>query len=276
MLLVLLGSVRVRSRVIWVFAGVVALCSLLVAACDGDSTQEGPGPAGPVGPVGPVGDDEEGIPGSGKITTETIELGDFDRLVFSSEGTVILTQAETVSLSIEADDNLQRYLAVGVSAGELVISTAENTDIAPSRSIVFRVGVVDLTRVELAGVGSVTAEKLDGAVVEVALSGTGDIAINQLQADEVTVDHSGVGTIRLAGEVDEQQVVTSGVGDYDGGELATRTARVEASASGEATVWVIDELEVFVSESGAVAFYGSPTVDQEISGLGAVTPLGNE
>lgn len=271
-----LGSVRDRRWVIWMFAGVVTLFSLLVAACDGDSTQEGPGPVGPVGPAGPVGDDEEGILGSGEIAMETREIADFDRLMFSSEGTVILTQVEPVSLSIEADDNLQQYLTAGVSAGELVISTAENADIAPSKLIVFRVGVVDLTRVELAGVGTITAEKLDGTAVVVVLSGTGDIAINQLQANEVTVEHSGVGTIRLAGEVDEQQVVTSGVGDYDGGELASRTARVEAYASGAATVWVTDELELLVSESGAVAFYGSPAVDQEVSGLGAVTPLGSK
>jgi hypothetical protein len=274
--MVLLGSVRVRRWVIWMTAGIVALCGLLVAACDGESTQEGPGPVGPVGPVGAVGDEEEGIPGSGEIATEIREIADFDRLVFSSEGTVILTEVETVSLSIEADDNLQQYLTAGVSGGELVISTAENTDIAPSRPIVFRVGVVDLTGIELAGVGRVTAETLEGTVVAVVLSGTGDISINQLHANAVTVNHNGVGTIRLEGEVDEQQVVTSGVGDYDGGELASRKAIVEASESGKATVWVTDELELLVSDSGAVAFYGSPAVDQEVSGLGAVTPLGSK
>ena len=67
-----------HSWVIWLVT--VALMSLLTAACDADGTQEGPGP---VGPVGPVDGDEEGIPGSGDITTETRELAEFDRVVFS-------------------------------------------------------------------------------------------------------------------------------------------------------------------------------------------------
>lgn len=270
------GTLPVRRWLIWMFAGVVALGSLLAAACEGASTQEGPGPVEPVGPVGTVDGDEEGIHGSGEIVAQTRAIGAFDRLVFFSEGTVILTQAETVSLSIEADDNLQQHLTAGVSGGELVISTTENIDIAPSRPVVFRVGVVELAGIELAGVGSVTAEQLDGTAIVVSLSGTGDISIDRLQADELTVDLIGVGTIRLVGEVEEQQVVVSGVGDYDGGDLPSRTAKVKTSANGKATVWVTDELEITVSDSGAVAFYGSPVVDQEVSGLGAVTPLGSK
>jgi hypothetical protein len=266
---------RVRSRcgVSLMLVGLVALCALLMVACNEDDSGVGPGP---VGPVGPVGSDEEGIPGSGRITTETTQVGDFDRLTFSSEGTVILTQEEKASLSIEADDNLHQYVTTSVLGGELAISTAGGTDIAPSRSIVFRVEVVDLSGIELAGVGTISAEKLDGTAVAVILSGTGDITIDQLQAEQVTVDHSGVGTVRLVGEVGEQRVAVSGVGGYDGSELASRIGQVEAWGTGKAMVWVTDELQLVVSESGAVEFYGSPTVNQEVSGSGTATPLGDK
>ena len=181
----------------------VALCALLAGACNGIDT-EGPGP---IGPVGPVGDTESGIAGSGNRTTESREVPDFDKLVFFSEGEVILTQAATASLSIEADDNLHEYLTTGVSDGELTIVTADDTDIAPSESIVFRVGMVDLTRIELAGVGAITAENLDASELEVTLSGTGDISIDGLRADEVVVDLGGVGAIRLQGEAGRQQQI---------------------------------------------------------------------
>ena len=252
----------------------VALMSFLAAACNADSTPDGPGPVGSVGPVGPVGGEEEGIPGSGDITTETPPLDDFDRVVFSSEGTVTLTQAETASLAIDADDNLHQYLVTNVSNGELTISTTESTDIAPSRRIEFRIGVVDLSGVELAGAGTITAEAVQSSAIEVVLSGTGDIIINQLRADEVTVNHTGVGTIQLTGETDQQEVVASGTGDYDGADLVSRTATVEASGLADVTVNVTDDLQITVSESGAVAFYGSPTVDQDVSDSGDVTALG--
>lgn len=119
---------------------------------------------------------------------------------------------------------------------------------------------------------------LPGSVrIRLWLSGTGDVVLEQLQADEVSVDHSGVGTIRLSGDVDEQRVFASGVGGgYEGGELVCRTAMVEASGTGKVIVWVTEDLEINVSESGAVAFYGSPAVDQEISGSGTVKPLGSK
>lgn len=258
-----------RSWAIWLFAAV--LMSLLTAACEADGTLDGPGP---VGPVGPVGGEEEGIPGSGDITTETRELAEFNRVVFSSEGTVKLTQAESASLAIEADDNLHQYLVTDISNGELTISTTENTDLAPSRSMVFRIGVVDLSGIELAGAGTVTAETVQSSTFEVVLSGTGDVIVGQLRADAVTVNHTGVGVIRLTGETDRLMVVASGTGDYDGSDLVGRTATVEASGLAEVTVNVTDNLQITASDSGAVAFYGSPTVEQDISDSGVVTALG--
>ena len=244
--------------------------SLLTAACEADGTQEGPGPAGP---VGPVDGNEEGIQGSGDITTETRELAEFDRVVFSSEGTVMLTQAEELSLSIEADDNLHQYLVTDVSNGVLTISTTENTDVAPSRTMKFRIGVVDLSGIELRGAGTITADTVQSSAIEVVLSGTGDVVIKQLRADEVTVNHTGVGTIQVAGETDLQEVVASGTGDYDGSDLVCRTATVEASGLAEVTVNVTDDLQITASDSGAVSFYGSPTVEQDISDSGVVTAL---
>ena len=263
------GSLHGRRVLDWKLS-CVAVCALLVGACNGIDT-EGPGP---IGPVGPVGGTESGVPGSGNRTTESREVPDFDKLVFFSEGEVILTQAATVSLSIEADDNLHEYLTTGVSDGELTIVTADDTDIAPSESIVFRVGMVDLTRIELAGAGAITAENLDASELEVILSGTGDISIDGLLADEVVVDLGGVGVIRLKGEAGRQQVIVSGVGEYDGADLTSRSARVETSGTGKAIVHATDELNIIVSELGEVAFYGSPTLEQQIAESGKITPLG--
>lgn len=263
------GSLHGRRVLDWKLS-CVAVCALLVGACNGIDT-EGPGP---IGPVGPVGGTESGVPGSGNRTTESREVPDFDKLVFFSEGEVILTQAATVSLSIEADDNLHEYLTTGVSDGELTIVTADGTDIAPSESIVFRVGMVDLTRIELAGAGAITAENLDASELEVILSGTGDISVDGLLADEVVVDLGGVGAIRLKGEAGRQQVIVSGVGEYDGADLTSRSARVETSGTGKAIVHATDELNIIVSELGEVAFYGSPNLEQEIAESGKITPLG--
>lgn len=255
--------------------GTALLCILLLAACESDS-QDGPGPAatpGPIvepGPDGPAGGDR--IAGSGSIVSESREVDEFDRLVFSSQGTVIVTPTGTAALTIEADDNLHQYLTAQTSGGVLTISTSEGVDIEPSQTIIFRVDVVELSSLELAGAGTVAAEMWDAPDVGVILSGAGDIIIDGLRAEELTVDLGGVGSVSVIGGVEHQQVTATGVGDYEGAELASRTAEVTADSTGTVTVWVTDELSV--SGSGEIAYYGSPAV--EASGTVTVTPLGSK
>lgn len=256
----------------------VIVMILLVGGC-GPPETSGPGPGGgDVGPqatVGPVGP-EEGIAGSGNITTETPELESFDRLVFASEGSVVLTQSDRSGLSVTADDNLHQYVEAAVDDSTLTISTVDGLDLAPSSEMVFQVEVSDLLSVELSGVGAITVEGLDGSVLSVVLSGTGDLIIEDLRAERVIVDLEGIGTIRLAGEVDAQEASVSGVGEYQANELVSRVAAVEASGMGKATVWAADELSCVVSESGLVEFYGTPTIHQEVSDSGSVVALGGK
>lgn len=258
-----------RHRLVGKWFVILTSSLALVAACS--DSLEGPGP---VGPVGPVGIDEEGIPGSGTITNEQRNVTVFDSLVFQSEGSVVVTQATAPSLTIEADDNLHEFLTVDVSDRTLTVATQPGTDIAPSESIVFLVGIVDPVRIELAGAGSITAAELTVGTVAIVLSGTGDISIDLLTADDLKVEHRGVGTIRLSGETEHQTFMGFGVGDYDGADLVSKTATVDASGSSAATVNVTDELQITVSESGAVSYYGPAVVEQSISDLGTITNLG--
>lgn len=261
------------SRLVAVSATAIALS---LGAC-GPSTvdQVGPGSnVGPQGPVGPIGD-EVGIPGSGNVTTETRAVDSFERVVFKSEGSVVLAQTGRTGLSVTADDNLQDLIDVVVDDSELTISTAVGADIAPTEPIVFQIEVVSLTAIELGGAGSIVIETLEASSTELILSGTGDMAIADLRVDELRVDQRGVGNIRLSGTADVQTVSVSGVGEYDAAELVTRVAQMNVLSLGKATVWVTDELSITASESGSVAFYGAPEVTQQVSDSGTVTPLGD-
>jgi hypothetical protein len=272
---------------------IVTVVGLLVGGCgSSDTEQVGPGPdvgpvepagpespvgpvepAGPESPVGPVGD-EQGVPGSTNITTETRAVDPFDGIVFNSEGDVVLVQSSRPSLSLTGDDNLHQYIEAVSDDSTLTISTSAGTDIAPSRPIIFRVGVAGLSALELQGVGMVSAEELETGVLSVIHSGVGDIRIDVLRADQLVVDHRGVGNITVSGEVDDQQVWVSGAGEYNGAELVSRVAEVQAAGTGKVTVWVSEELSSTVSDLGRVAFYGAPEVDQQVSGSASMIALG--
>jgi hypothetical protein len=67
----------------------------------------------------------------------------------------------------------------------------------------------------------------------------------------------------------------SDIGGYDAPDLGSRAAKVVICGGGDATVWVLDTLDVQINGAGRVSYYGSPAVAEDISGAGTVTGLGD-
>jgi hypothetical protein len=67
----------------------------------------------------------------------------------------------------------------------------------------------------------------------------------------------------------------SGFGDFKAKDLKSKTATVNISGAGSATVWAEDDLAATVSGAGSVNYYGSPNVTKNINGVGSVTKSGD-
>lgn len=150
---------------------------------------------------------------------------------------------------------------------EIVIDGVANIDVSS----------IDANRVDIVinGVGEVTIDSLVANEYEASLNGTGGIDINSLNARNSMVYFSGVGDVELTGEVDEQVVFISGVGDYFAAELESQTGKVEVDGGpNTVTVWITDKLDVSIYGRNTVRYYGNPDVDQEISNLGKLIHLG--
>ncbi len=189
---------RYRNRSLTAAAMLLVVAALV--GCSDDDEPVGPGPLEPVGPVG----EESGIPGSGNVVSEARDVGAFTAIVFDSEGTVVVSTGEEVSLVVEADDNLQQYLTASVIDNVLEVSTTEGIDIAPSQPPVFRIGVGSLTAVDLAGVGTIDVSEIEATRLDVTLSGVGDVTINPVAVGELVLDLHGPGTATFAGSADRR------------------------------------------------------------------------
>jgi hypothetical protein len=267
----LLVQRRAGIKALLLPALVIVLVLGSLVGCSDDDSQVGPGPIGPVGPVG----NDDGIPGSGTITTEGSPVTGFDRLAFRSEGNVIVTTGAAESLTIETDDNLHQYLEASVRNGVLEISTAEGIDIAPTEPPVYRVGMAAMAGVELSGAGSIDIASITADRFAVTLSGVGDVTIGALVTDELVLDLTGVGMVSVSGTADRQEGLVAGVSIYDAADLESRSATIEAAGTGEATIWVVADLEVTAADTASVSYYGTPSVTQTTSSLGTVVPLGD-
>ena len=216
------------------------------------------------------------IKGSGDVTTESREVSGFDSVSHTGIGRVIITQGDKESLTIEADDNLFEYITSEVKSGTLELGFTDNVRIDSASPITFTVGVKDLTGLDSTGTGSIEIGELRADNLSISTSGTGSISIGTLTATDLMANAEGTGDIKLAGNVETQEIMRVGTGDYDASDLESKTANVEAVGTGSVVIWVLDSLDVEITGTSEVSYYGSPNVTQNITATGSLTSLGDK
>ncbi len=217
--------------------------------------------------------------GSGRVITETRPVSNFDSLSLSGIGEVIITQGDSESLTVEAEDNIMPYLKTEVRNGTLYISMDSRAGVpifGTLKPIRFNVSVRNLKSVDLSGAGRILSGGLKSDRLTIRISGAGSVALDHIEATALTSTLSGVGSLKVVGQVVSQAANLSGVGSYDAAGLSSQTASVSVSGTGGATVWAQDSLDVIISGTGGVNYYGSPRIQKTVVGVGGVKSLGSK
>jgi hypothetical protein len=216
------------------------------------------------------------VMGSGKVVSETREVSGFSELVFAGAGDVTITQGETESLTIEAEDNVLPRITTQVQNGKLTIGFDSKQPVNPTRPIRFNLSVKNLDSIALTGAGNILVSNLKAERFSMQLSGAGNMKINGLEASQVAVSSSGAGNFDVSGKADKQDVTLTGFGNYNAANLESQTSKVMISGAGTATVWANTNLDVRVSGAGSVGYYGNAVAQRTISGAGTVNKLGTK
>ncbi len=215
--------------------------------------------------------------GSGNVIAEDRPVRNFDRISLTGIGKVNVTQGDEESLTVEADDNLMRYIKTEVRNGKLILGFTDairKKNIRPSEPIRFNLSVRELTDLDISGVGDVNVSSLDTDRLEIIINGAGDVDVDSLAAERLVVDINGAGDVKLAGQAVAQDVTINGMGEYRAGDLDSESVKIKFPGAGSATVWATGTLDVHITGVGGVKYYGSPSVIQRTYGLGKVTGLG--
>lgn len=218
-----------------------------------------------------------GVPGSGKIVSESRKVSDFNGITIRYPAELVIKQGTTESLKIEAEDNLLPQLVTEVRSGTLYIENKEQNfakRVDPTESIKITITVKKLSAIDFSSAGKLTVEGLKGDALNLSLSGAGEIVLKDLELKNLEIRLSGAGKITASGSVTKATLTISGLGDFDGTDLTCQEADVQISGAGTATVRVEEKLNARISGAGSVNYYGSPAVIKSISGAGDVKQLG--
>ena len=184
------------------------------------------------------------------VTSESRNVSGFEEVELQGVGNLSIQQTGSESLTVEAEEDVLPNIRTEVVNNRLIIGPEPNTSINTTQPINYKLTVKDLNALKVSGSGNVDAE--------------------DISTDELAVTTSGTGNVKISGEADSQEITISGSGSYQAEDLESKEVKVDVRGSGSAVVNVSDELDAKVSGIGSVEYIGDPTVNQDVSGIGAV------
>ncbi len=216
-----------------------------------------------------------GVPGSGKLMTETRPIAGAVAISVAYPAEVLIQQGSAETVTVEAEDNLLPQLATSVRAGTLYIENNEpdwSKRVNPSKPVRITITVRDLNNVDFSSAGELRITGLETDQLTIDLSGAGDLMLESLSARRLNCHLSGAGSFTASGSADSLSLEITGMGDFKGEKLSSLNVDVRISGAGSAIVSAKDTLNASISGAGSVKYFGSPQVTQTISGVGSVDP----
>jgi hypothetical protein len=192
---------------------------------------------------------DDTITGSGRLVTETRDVSDFTSI--SSEGVfeINITESETQSVEVTADDNIIHNVKTTVSGKEL--SLYLKGDSYERITLQSNLEVVGLNGISNTGVGNINA-----------------VGVNN--EGEFRVYNSGTADIMINGESTDLKIMNEGTGDFKGFDFEVNSCEIENVGTGDIEVNCSESLDITITGSGDIYYKGHPTINVKISGSGKV------
>jgi len=208
--------------------------------------------------------------GSGNIITEKRTVGHFTELTVSNAFDVEVKIGPVEEVSIEADDNLMKYIRTTVSGNTLNIHT-EHLHNLNNGHLKVHITVPELKRIAASAAADVKVLDL--------LKGTGTLDFNasssadieaEVDAPGINAGASSAGSIKLSGKTRNYKAEASSGADIKTGDLLAENTDVSVSSGANATVYASVSLVAEASSGGDINYHGAASVKQSTSSGGSV------
>ena len=212
------------------------------------------------------------IKGSGHVITETHKLTEFKQVDISGGFKVNLKQDSSFVVTINADDNLMKYIHSSIDGDRLHIYTKKN--MCGSGEMTITIGVKNLE--ELKGSGAVDFSS-DGKIVtkdlNIHLDGASKINLD-LNAANVTTKGTGASEINLKGQASSHKVDLTGSGKLYALDFVVGAYDIETTGASHCEINVLKDLNVHTTGAAEIQYRGNPTnVNSSKTGAASITKI---
>ena len=201
------------------------------------------------------------ITGSGNVVTQEVPITGFDKVDISYSFDVKLSQGESFSVVIRADDNLVEHLQVVKQGSTLKIGLKPNSPDIRSATLQAEITMPELTGLDLSGSSQVTITGFKSAQALVVDASGASHLQGDIEADTVSFNLGGSSEVILTGSA--QNLImeeAAGSSDVDLTDFAVVDASIKAGGKSQVTVNVSGRLDAEASSASHVYYLGSPTL----------------
>jgi hypothetical protein len=200
----------------------------------------------------------DSISGNGNIIKQSREVTEFTGIKVSAGIDVLLTQGQTVSVDVEADENLQEWIRTEVKGSVLHIYSEKNIRMAKSKKVFVTCNTLD--RIEISSAGDINSvNKFNVDKLSIEMSSAGDLHF-EVEANEINISISSAGNAYMKGKTNVLKADLSSAGDLNAFDLEARTGDISVSSAGSARVFVTEEASFYSSSAGHINYKGEPKI----------------
>jgi hypothetical protein len=213
------------------------------------------------------------VRGNGILSSMEMEPGEFTAINHGVPGKLFLSEGDTPSLVIEADENIIPLIEISVIRKTLHLKTKEN--LSPGRNgLNIYVSTPSITDLSVNGSGSIVGEDIfQTGQLSLNINGSGNIFM-EVETDKLNSRINGSGGIELKGYGEIHNININGSGNVKGYGFESLECSIKVTGSGNSYVNVAEVLDVHIMGSGDVYVMGSPIINARTSGSGRIINTG--
>ncbi len=197
--------------------------------------------------------------GNGNVREESRDLAGFKGVAASHGLDVYISQGNSFSVKIKADENLLDNVMTRVENGTLVMKV--ETPVRKAKTMAVYVTMPDLEMIKGSGGSDIYIEgKFRFSDLEINMSGGSDLFVKEMDAQTVNCITAGGSDAHLAGKADKLTAQAQGGSDLKAKDLVIRACKISAHGGSDAVLHVTDELEAEAYGASDIIYYGKPKV----------------
>ena len=210
--------------------------------------------------------------GSGNVINQSQNVSGFNQVSVDGTGTLIITQGDKESLTVEAEDNVLPDIKTNVNNNVLTIGFGNHT-VIPTKPIKYYLTVKNLNSISYSGGGKIQSNGLKTNSLTININGAGEGNLTNLNVNTLKIIISGAGRLFMSGNANNQDISISGAGEYNANNLTSKTVTLTISGAGKGTIKVSNSLNAIVNGAGDISYIGNPQVTKQLNGAGTVKQI---